>query len=214
MRNGGHVRVKLYDEIDHLGAYLARNRFDMDVADRFSEGADHITLDGFSDAIDTFFASESWSDEPAPRQAFPLELVAVFDALELTGKQNWLRADSLVRDLGSATRERLAVFIREMTEGLQQAASRWFLIEGDTALAVWIDRDNTHVTESHVRQRLTAASIAAGRESVDGLRMTLNGRGEVIRAEHFHLLAPPHGTTHRNVLEGIAAELRAKKKAL
>jgi hypothetical protein len=50
----------LFDETDHLGAYLAKNRFDMDIREQLKE-ADRVTWDGFSDRIDRHFEGEDWN---------------------------------------------------------------------------------------------------------------------------------------------------------
>jgi hypothetical protein len=48
----------LFDEIYHLGACIAKNRFDMDSSEQLKE-ADQVTWDGFSNEVDQHFEEEA-----------------------------------------------------------------------------------------------------------------------------------------------------------
>ena len=59
----------LFDEIDHLGAYITKNRFDMDIREQLRE-ADLVTWDAFSDNVDRHFEAEAWDTTPHRRSRF------------------------------------------------------------------------------------------------------------------------------------------------
>jgi hypothetical protein len=48
----GIRRVNLFDELDHLGAYIAKNRFDMTIREQLAGGPDMVTRDAFSTEVD------------------------------------------------------------------------------------------------------------------------------------------------------------------
>jgi hypothetical protein len=62
----GIRQATIFDEIDHLGAYIAKNRFDMALREQLSGGANHLLWDGFSSEIDEYFASDRWLREAPP----------------------------------------------------------------------------------------------------------------------------------------------------
>lgn len=49
-------RAHLFDEVDHLGAYLKKNRFDLDISEQVKGGkASLVIWDGMSDTVDRAF---------------------------------------------------------------------------------------------------------------------------------------------------------------
>ena len=72
----GIPNAMLFDEIEHLGAYIADNRFDMRIKDQL-KGADMVAWDSFGDAVDKHFEGDRWQTTPAPHQEYPEELAAV-----------------------------------------------------------------------------------------------------------------------------------------
>ena len=63
----GIPKALLFDEIDHLGAYISRNRFDEDIREQLRK-ADMVTWDSFSDIVDQHFEGLDWdTNEMDPR---------------------------------------------------------------------------------------------------------------------------------------------------
>jgi hypothetical protein len=97
----GIRQAHLFDEFDHLGAYLTKNRFDQDIADQLKGGkANTLIWDGMSDIIDRSFEGEDWESRPFPTQNFPAEVLKLLEALDTTRARGWLSAESHIRDLG------------------------------------------------------------------------------------------------------------------
>jgi hypothetical protein len=71
----------LFDETDHLGACIAKNRFYMDSSEQLKE-ADQAACDGFSNKVDHPFEGEAWRRTPPPSQPRPVALVGIFEALD------------------------------------------------------------------------------------------------------------------------------------
>jgi len=65
----GMRRAHLFDEFDHLGAYLKKNRFDQDIADQLKDGKMNTVIwNGMSDIVDKSFEGEDWESRPFPTQ--------------------------------------------------------------------------------------------------------------------------------------------------
>lgn len=97
----GMKRAHLFDEFDHLGAYITKNRFDQDIADQKKDGEDNLVVwDGMSDVIDKCFEGENWETKPIPTQEFPHEILKLLGALDTTRASGWLSAESLIRNYG------------------------------------------------------------------------------------------------------------------
>jgi len=80
-RAAGFPAATIFDEIDHLGAYIGRNRFDMDIEESLKK-TDVIWMDSFSDVVDRHFEGPDWETSPVPHQPFLEELAAVLGALD------------------------------------------------------------------------------------------------------------------------------------
>ncbi|MGJ5180802.1 hypothetical protein ACQR16_26575 [Bradyrhizobium oligotrophicum] len=65
----GIPKAMVFDEIDHLGAYIKRNRFDQDMKEQL-ETADMATWDGFSEVIDEYFTGDDRQSKPVPTQDY------------------------------------------------------------------------------------------------------------------------------------------------
>lgn len=133
----GEKRVLLFDEIDHLGAYVRNNRFDMTVMDLIEkEGADQIMVTSYSDPIDDYFAVDDWAKSAPPSQGTPPLYQAVLDALELTGVTGWLAADTYLRNLGDDSRTRLDDQLRAALKRLRRQPMARFILSGEQNLVV------------------------------------------------------------------------------
>ncbi|MBS3955600.1 MAG: hypothetical protein KGZ88_21865 [Methylomicrobium sp.] len=127
----GIRRAHLFDELDHLGAYLKRNRFDQDIADQLKGGqANMIIWDGMSESVDRSFEGEDWETRPLPTQKFPEEVLKLLEALGDTRARGWLSADSHIRDLGEKGRNNLGKMLSDLRQTLNQHPSRYFILSG------------------------------------------------------------------------------------
>ena len=132
-------KVLLFDEIDHLGAYISRNRFDIDLR-KHSKEADLVYWDAFSDTVDHHFEGEHWAERPVPAQSMPAALIRLFEALDRLRPAGWLRIDALLRDYDQTGRENVAAFLEQLEPTLHEHPKRRFLIASDTPLEAWLCR--------------------------------------------------------------------------
>lgn len=81
----------LFDEIDHLGAYLTKNRFDLEIIDQTTGGkTDVVVFDGMSGVVDKAFEDLEWENKPKPTQNFPSIISKILNALDISHAPGWL----------------------------------------------------------------------------------------------------------------------------
>jgi hypothetical protein len=135
----GIPSAMLFDESDHLGAYISKNRIDMDIRDAMAE-ADRITLDAFSEVVDRYFEGPDWEAKPVPSQAFPETLSRVLAALDALKPKGWLAMDNALRDLGGDARETISNQIAQLEPTLREKRQRRFMMDSDEPLQIWLCR--------------------------------------------------------------------------
>lgn len=188
----GMRSAHLFDEVDHLGAYITKNRFDEDIADQFRDGeADLLVWDGMSDVIDRSFEGESWEVNPIPMQEFPNELRKLLGALDTTRAPGWLSAESLIRNYGEQARKDLAKLLSDLGETIWQRTERYFAFAGDGQLLfVWM-QSSEHAPEwKKINDKASAAALCT--ESIDVVGMFIEvGKGCTYeKAQYFKVDAP------------------------
>jgi hypothetical protein len=114
----GIPKATIFDEIDHLGAYVTRNRFDQDIQEQLKT-ADRVTWDTFSHVVDQHFGQEGWDTAPVPSQRFPKHVAALLAFLERTRPAGWLRIDAELRDCSDAARKAIDTLLGQILPTLK-----------------------------------------------------------------------------------------------
>lgn len=188
----GIRRAHLFDEYDHLGAYLKKNRFDQDVADQLKgEKVDMLLWDGMSDIVDSSFEGEDWESRPYPTQNFPQEVLKLLEALDATRARGWLAAESHIRDLGEEGRNNLAKMLSDLRQTLNQHPARYFLQSGDgRPLFVWLQQHNHPIDWIKANDKASAAALAVKASNVIGVVAEVGADGTYHRAQPFAVHIP------------------------
>jgi hypothetical protein len=198
--------ARLFDECDHLGAYIAKNRFDIDLRSEL-EKANHVAWDGFSTIVDEYFSRDRWLSEPPPRQSLPAEVERLLGLLSVSRTAGWLAIDATIRDLNDRDRHVLNERLRELLASLTDRAHRWFVTGGGRVrtLLVSLSREDQPVEEAEVVRLAEAAAVATERQETYVIRASANTSGQLIAA--YGLRVPvPHPT--RSDYPAIARESR------
>ncbi|MDI5929023.1 YecA family protein [Rhizobium leguminosarum] len=182
----------LFDEFDHLGAYLTKNRIDLETAVRMKEGQAHILVwDGMSHIVDRSFEGEDWDSRPLPVQEFPNEVLKLLGALDTTRAPGWLSAESRIRDFDEKGRQDLANMLQDMRKSLDQHPARYFIIAGEgEPLFVWVEQDGQATDWSKVNDKASAAALAARASNVVGVMATARANGCYQGATAFSVTVP------------------------
>jgi hypothetical protein len=188
----GIRRAHLFDELDHLGAYLKKNRFDQDIADQLKDGkVNMVVWDGMSNIVDRSFEGEDWESRSFPTQDFPKEVLKLLGALDDTRARRWLSAVSHIRDLGAESRSSLAKMLCDLRQTLNQHPARYFTLAGEgESLFVWLQQHDHKIDWAKVNDKASAAALAVKASNVIGVVAEVSADGTYYRAQSFavHLL--------------------------
>jgi uncharacterized protein YchJ len=155
--------VRLFDEIDHLGAYITKNRFDRDIEEQRAKEKDKprlIVWDGMSKPVDDYFALPDWENQPKPKQECPAELERLLEALDRTRMPGWLAAESHIRNYGAKGRLDIASALEKLRASLTQYPNRYFSLTGEEALFIWLQSPEKPVEVAATRDKAAAAMLA------------------------------------------------------
>lgn len=188
----GIRQAHLFDELDHLGAYLKKNRFDQDIADQLKGGkANMLIWNGMSDIIDRSFEDEDWESRPFPTQGFPEEVRKLLEALDATRVREWLSAESHIRDLGEEGRNNLAKMLSDLRHTLNRHPARYFSLSGDSQpLFVWLQRYDNQIDWAKVNDKASAAALALKASKVIGVVAEVSADGAYHWAQSFAVHVP------------------------
>ena len=208
----GMRRAHLFDEFDHLGAYITKNRFDKDIADQLQGGeANLVVLGGMSNVIDRSFEGENWQDNPIPMQQFPQDLLSLLKALDATRAQGWLLAESLIRNYGEQARFNLAKILSDLGKSLEQHPTRYFAFAGDgQPLFVWLQSSKNPVEWKMVNDKASAVALSIGSPDVVGVFIEVGNGCTYKTAQYFKVVIPLDQTKENQHIFADASRLRQR----
>lgn len=212
----GIRRAHLFDEFDHLGAYLKKNRFDHDIAEQLKGGKTNMVIwDGMSDVVDRSFEGEDWEIRPFPTQDFPKEVLKLLEALDATRAHGWLSVESHIRDLGEEGRKNLAKMLSDLRQTLNQHPARYFVLAGDgEPLFVWLQQHGQQIDCAKVNDKASAASLAFKASNVVGVVAEISSDGTYHRAQSFAVRIPTERTEENASIYEDAARMAHPTRAV
>jgi len=186
----------LFDELDHLGAYLKKNRVDTEMTEQLKKGADFVVWDGMSFDVDRIFESANWETDSRPTQEYPDEMLKLFGALDALRNTGWLRVDSYFRNLGSEGRNDFAVMLAKLRKSLSQNDSRYFIFgqEEETPFFIWIHRLGGVIDWRKVNDKASSAALMASPRPLTGLMVETTADGNYKAAYIFPVTRPANRT--------------------
>jgi len=205
----GICRAHLYDEIDHLGAYLKKNRFDLEIIDQLNDGKAHLVIwDGMSEVVDRSFEGKDWEMEPLPTQEFPEEVLKLLKALDATREPGWLSAESNIRDFGGDDRKNLAETLSKLRQTLDRHPARYFTLAGEgKPLFVWLQQHDQQIDWKKVNDKASAAALAINASKVIGVVTKATADGNYQWAQCFVVQIPKEQTNENNHIYEDAARM-------
>jgi hypothetical protein len=154
----GVPQLLLFDETDHLGAYLRYGSYpDALMRVRGADRAKLIAAGGMSDAIDACFMDPDNSGPPMADTELT-ELNQLLGALEATAAPGWTAINEVLRDVPAIARPPLATFLRISRRALPAEAHSWGWLRTAVPLVIWHTRSKNVDGDS---QRQIAGAIAA-----------------------------------------------------
>lgn len=191
----GKRHAHLFDEFDHLGAYLKRNRFDQDIDKHLADGSVSMLIwDGMSDLIDKSFEGEDWQNTPLPKQEFPMELEKLLQALDANRTPGWLVAESRIRDLGEEGRDDLARTLSDLRRTLNQYPYRFFLLGSSAPIFVWLQQHYHKIDWATVNDKASAGALSINASDMVGIAACVDTDGTYHLAQPFAVHTPAQRT--------------------
>ncbi|BBU63196.1 hypothetical protein MSC49_31310 [Methylosinus sp. C49] len=212
----GIRRALLFDEFDHLGAYLKKNRFDQDLAGELKGGQEKMIIwDGMSEIVDKSFEGEDWEGRPFPTQDFPEEVQKLLEALDATRTRGWLLAESHIRDLGDDGRKNLAKMLSDVRPSLNRHPSRYFILFGDgEPLFVWLQQSDHKIDWNKVNAKASAAALAVNASNVIAVVAEVGADGTYRRAQYFTVHIPTARTEENAQIYEDAVRMAQPTRAM
>lgn len=209
----GMRHAHLFDEFDHLGAYITKNRFDEDIADQFRrDEADFVVWDGMSNVIDRSFEGENWEDNPIPTQKFPKELLNLLKALDATQAQGWLLAESLIRNYGEQARNDLAKLLYDLGKTIGQHTERYFAFAGGgQSLFVWMQSSEHPLEWKKINDKASAVALCIEDSDVVGVFIEVGKERTFEKAQYFKVDAPSKQHEKNAYIFDDAKRMRRRK---
>jgi hypothetical protein len=204
--------VMLFDEIDHLGAYVSRNRADAKIKEMMREhGADHIWVDGMDqDVIAPYFMHADWPNCPVPSQKYPEKTLELLSALERCGGSCWLDADSFIRDHSNEGREDFASNFAKVAPTLTRLPWTFFALSGEEAALFGLVRSENSESRAALRRKAEAVCLALGVREVRLFILVVSSSMAISSARMEKIKAPPLFRADFPALQHEANLLRSK----
>ncbi len=203
----GIRRAHLFDEFDHLGAYLERNRFDQDLAEQLGK-ASMVLWDGMSEIVDKCFEGEGWETQALPAQNIPEEVSKLLDALDATRASGWLSVESHIRNFGDDGKNDLAKNLTDLRRTLKKHPYRYFsLAEDGDPLFVWFQKYNQQVDWTQVNSKASAVAVALKAKNVIGVLAVVHADETYHQAQAFTVQVPTLRTTENAHIYEDAARM-------
>ena len=205
----------LFDEFDHLGAYLTKNRFDQDIIDQSKdENASLVIYNGMSDVVDSAFASEQWETSSKPTQEFPEVVLKVLSALDISREPGWLSVDSLIRDFGEEARNNFAKYLTDLDKTIEQHPARYFAFGGEAnPILVWMQNSKYEVEWEKVNHKASVVAISIKVENLIGVLLKVGKRGVYEAAQPLKINVPVEQTKENMLIFEDAKRMNQQIKS-
>ena len=148
------------DEMEYLGAYISRNRFDTDLLEQRKE-APFVLWNSYSDIVDQYFRGETAGRGSVPRQDYPAELEAILGVLDRKRPKGWLEMDAAIRNLGGDERGNLSRGIAGLKRTLGRFDHRRMMVFNGIPLQVWVCASGRPPHKAEVRRQAEMACLIA-----------------------------------------------------
>jgi hypothetical protein len=209
----GMKGVRLFDEIDHLGAYITKNRFDQDIEEQRAKDKDRPSLivwDGMSKPMDDYFALPDWESQPKPKQECPAELERLLEALDRTRMPGWLGAESHLRNYGAKGRLDIASALEKLRASLAEHPNRYFSLTGEEALFIWLQRPEQPIDVAAARDKAAAAMLATRAIRMIAIAVIANPSDGYLSAQWVEAALPKERTTESAHIYEDAERMRIR----
>jgi hypothetical protein len=198
----GIPQATIFDEMDHLGAYIVRNRFDQDIREQLKK-ADMVAWDSFSDRVDRYFEKEGWETVPVPHQEYPERVAAVLARLDRDRPRGWMRINAEIRNYNAESRNELNSLLQQMVDTLPRSPVRRILFGNEHPIQIWLTTQIGNPSQAEMQRQGEISCLASNRPHVSVLRLQCGSDGAPLVSSCMLVTSPP---ILRNDYAGLKAE--------
>lgn len=207
----GKPNVTLFDEMDHLGAYISTNRVDLLVDEQVAEGADTVYLDGFDgDVLGPYFQSPDWPNVEPRRQELPATFGEILHALEETSAPDWLQGNRVLRDLSGNTKREISDLIDQHLSILNLKPWTFFVASAEEPIMIWIARADGQNYDFELTRQGEILALATKGPRSRIVSATFTQAGSIASARYVEVSAPPILRVDHRELSALADKLAIK----
>lgn len=208
--------VTLFDEMDHLGAYISQNRFDQGVQMMLEKnGVDFIAVDGMDeDVIAPYFSNPDWPNCAKPAQRYPGNVLLLLGALERDGSELCWEADSFIRDLSVEGRTYLDQCLSRVLSAVRVQPFSYFVLGGDALGFFGISRAADLVGRHFLRRKAEIAAIALEVPRMRQFEVLLDGNGAISSARMIWTPRPSVLRKDYGALLNEAGQMKEKVQSI
>jgi hypothetical protein len=186
---GGIKRAMIFDEIEHLGAYIRDNRFDITIQEHLKR-SDRLAVDSMGDLVDRHFEAPDWNTRQPPQQAYPDELARILAAVDRYRPSGWLAVDSSIRNLGGVGRTELAGALANLRPTLAGFPQRRIVYGVEEPLQIWLCRAGHEPSLEVVQYQAQIAAVLCNARIVRAIILSYNGALEITHVDSL-AIGPP-----------------------
>lgn len=206
--------VMLFDEIDHLGAYVSKNRADQRILEIMRDyDADHVWVDGMDqDVIAPYFMNPDWPDCPIPSQEYPEKVLELLGAIEFGKDRLWLDADAYIRDFSGTQRKELSDALSRTAKGLSTRPFVMFALYGEETAVFGLLRADSENNRTSLRRRAEAMCLALDLPRLRFFVVTLTKQDRIAAARMEIVTRPPIVRADFAELQTLASRMKEELK--
>ncbi len=189
----GMKNVALFDEMDHVGAYISNNRMDQRIKQMVvDEEADYVAIDGMQeDILDPYFSHLEWPDCQPPTQQYPARTQELLDGLAATAQPGWLSGDSFIRDMSGEGREQISDHYEKVLPNLAHKVSTYFAVGGEITAIFALIRDDVDPIATDILRTAETIAIALEQPKIRLFEISVMPSGGVVGVVSKSVAAPP-----------------------
>lgn len=189
----GMKNVSLFDEMDHVGAYISNNRMDQRVREMIEEeGADYVSIDRMQeDVLDPYFSHPDWPDCQPPVQKYPARTQEILNSLAATSSPGWLSGDSFIRDMSGEGRLQISDHFEMVLPNLAHKVSTYFAVGGEITAMFALIRNNIDLNATDVVRTAETMAIALKQPKIRLFEIKVKPNGDIVAVLSKFVAAPP-----------------------
>ncbi len=189
----GMKNVTLFDEMDHVGAYISNNRMDQRIGQMIKDGeADFVSVDGMQeDILDPYFSHPDWPDCPPPVQQYPARTQELLNSLAVTSHSGWLSGDTFIRDMSGEGRLQISDNFDKVLPNLAHKTSTYFAVGGETTAMFALIRNTIDPSATDTTRTAEAMAIALKQTKIRLFEIMVKPSGGIEAVVSRFVATPP-----------------------